>query len=293
MDDPYHERPLPYGYLDYLTWPNTRALLFPEQSVSGIKVRHMTIAPGLTPEVELKSPQKLYLPPRKDADGLRFLRFFENRALWRDYAALFAFRANTAQQRLGDSPAVIEWLGELEASDLLDRQRIYQMRSLGMLADQAKIVLYSDQRIPLPAALLEDDAAINQIGEAIQLAESVREEFRKALWVLSAEVTGRGSAVKPDPANVSALMSQWGTEGMYWSALEAPFWSFVLALATDPVAAWADWQGVLRSAALTAFDAACDLAGDSAHALHGEATGRRTLFAGLKKLLQQATKETT
>ncbi|MGQ9851036.1 MAG: type I-E CRISPR-associated protein Cse1/CasA, partial [Aggregatilineaceae bacterium] len=81
-DNPFlPEREYPLGYLDYLTWPNVRVQLIPDEDPAGIRVRYMTIAPGLRLSADQQDPMKLYWPAKKE--GWLLLRFSEERALWR------------------------------------------------------------------------------------------------------------------------------------------------------------------------------------------------------------------
>jgi CRISPR system Cascade subunit CasA len=88
MDDPFAPpRSRPRGYLDYLTWPNRRLLFAPPLASDSLLVEEMTVGPGLRLDPDVLDPMKHYHQDEKR--GPRPLRFREDRALWRDSAALF------------------------------------------------------------------------------------------------------------------------------------------------------------------------------------------------------------
>ena len=86
----------PYGYLDYLTWPNRRVLLLTED---GATVREMRYEPGIKVEADVSNPMMYWEVPNnkgkntgtgKKAISHFPLVFYREKAFWRDSVALLA-----------------------------------------------------------------------------------------------------------------------------------------------------------------------------------------------------------
>ena len=118
MDDPFEanrqvlkvktkQEVLPLGYLDFLTWQNCR-LWLGQPNEDGL-VREVRIGLGNL-KIHWSVTNPLYHYRREqtqDPSGLKFLRFSEGRALWRDSTALLQHRDPDNYK----PPYAITWLG--------------------------------------------------------------------------------------------------------------------------------------------------------------------------------------
>ena len=291
QDDPFKpDRAQPYGYLDYLTWQNRRVLLFPEETPSGVVVREMTAAPALRLDAEVLDPQKHYR--KDDKRGLVLLRFDEERALWRDSAALFSVQASEYHP-----PLVLKWLGELRKYTSLRKTDQQRILALGMATNSkqvAKVEFYRSEQWPLPLAYLDEQSGqvlVEALKHITQTAEDVSSQLwfamrTLALLLLKPDVDPQDKNVKIPP-EVGDVMEQWDVKRRYWSQLEIPFRRMLEFVPRDKDAALTDWQQTLRRVAWNAFDSiAEDLANDP-HALKAYVKAQGQLAGGLKKVLPQ------
>lgn len=278
-DDAYINRDIPNGYLDYLTWPSNRILLIPEGAASPI-VRTMTVAPGLSVNMEVKNPQKLYTKrEKKDEISWSFLYFNSDKALWRDYHSLVMVDDGDIRP-----PAVVEWLSELAIDGYIDDRYALRLSAQGMLADQAKPIFYRQEAMPIPVGLLKGEINYTLITLAITQADNVAEQLRYAVNTLADNLLLRGAEGKPDSETRKNLTAQWDVLSIYWGNLEPQFWDFIAALTVGKDTAPEDWKEELRKAAFSALEQASRMAGDSPWALKGDVIARRLLSAGLKKV---------
>ncbi len=285
QDDPFTpNRAQPYGYLDYLTWQNRRILLFPEETPEGIMIREMTVAPALRLGEGLLDPQKHY---RKDEKlGRLALRFSEDRALWRDSAAIFDVRGGGHRP-----PLAFKWLGELVGEELLHKADQQRTLALGMANDKAKVEFYRSEQWPLPLAYLDEQTLVEALKEITQMAEDVSNQLwfamrTLALLLLKPDVDPQDKGVKIPP-EVGNMAQQWDVKRRYWSRLEIPFRRVLEWVPQDRDAALTEWQQTLRRTAWDAFNSiAEDLANDP-RALKAFVTAQGQLAGGLKKALPQ------
>ena len=302
MDNPYSpERSKPLGYLDYLTWPNRRILLLPEASPDGPVVRQMTMAPALRLAPDVLDPMKLYTRSKKS--GWQSLRFTEDRALWRDSAALFRIRGHEASSTdQFQVPAALGWIWELisDACVLDDEDAVHARRllALGMANKQAKVKFYRSERIPIVPEFLDDAALVEELQGMLDRAEAVQSQLWGAGRVLARELLFPAAESKAAPGNRGAsrtketkpmrqaldkLMGAWAIERDYWSRLEIPFAQAVPGLPADPEAVQLGWRRTLLRTAWRAFErVAGGLENDARH-LKAVVRARERLAYGLAK----------
>jgi len=284
-DDPFEpDRHLPAGYLDHLTWQNRRLLLFPTHNTGHVSVSEMTMAPGLRLDASVFDPMKHYYV-RDPKRGLQFLRFREDRALWRDSAALFKLRKEGYQP-----PQAFDWLQELVGEGLLDWRQTRRILALGMANNQARVDFFRTERMPLPLAYLQNEALAAQLDQALRLAEDVRRQLwgaahKMATFVLCPAADAEGAHL-PDRKDVDALTQGWFIERRYWAQLEVPFMRLLQALPGAGDQALADWSEALRRAARDPFVHVAEGLAYDAHKLKAAVRGREQLELGLGKALK-------
>ncbi len=253
MEDPFTpDRSQPRGYLDYLTWQNRRILLRPELDVSGTVVRQMTLAPGLRLEGDLLDPMKHYARSKNPKRGYLPLRFSEERALWRDSAALFRLHTEGYHP-----PQAFEWLSELIGGDLEEHQT-RRVMALGLANDQAKSEFYRYERMPLPASYLREQRPVDDLDSALLMAEGAARQLWGAARTLArfllSPAAGTEEGREPRREDLDQVMGPWGVGRGYWSCLEVPFFIMMEALPIQREQALTAWQTMLRRTAWSAFD---------------------------------------
>ena len=280
MDDSFQERNVPNGYLDYLTWSNNRIQLIPQATGDCLTVSEAIVAPALNLDADVRSPQKRYVQRDKKGEvTYSFLYFNSDKALWRDYDSLLKREGDKAAP-----PKVIEWLDQLTEYGFLDRSYPVRLMATGMLADQAKVLFYRQEIMPLPLDLLRKEDLVPGIRSALRRAEEIASKLRNTLNILAAEVLQRGAAGKPDNSVRNNLVKQWNARERYWIDLEPQFWRFIEDLVIDEEKAAGDWAKVLRTTALDALQGATRLSGDSPWALKGGIAAERYLRREMNKL---------
>jgi len=283
MDDPFTpERQIPYGYLDYLTWQNRRVLYLPKETPAGPLVREMTLGPGLRLDASVEDPMKHY---RKDEKrGLLVLRFNEDRALWRDSAALFSLTRPEYRP-----PLVFNWLAELVGDGIIKKEQTRRMLALGMATSKAKVEFFRAERWPLPLAYLREEPLVDALRTALEMAEAVSNQLWGAARTLATlfvcpEADQEG-AHQPAREDLDKVMGQWDVKRRYWAQLEPPFRLTLETLPADRDGALTEWRETLRRAAWGAFDGIAENLAANPRTLKAAVRAREQLAAGLGKAL--------
>jgi len=275
-------RKFPLGIMDYLTWPNRAVRLLPEpDGAGGWMVRQMTMAPGLVLASSVLDPYKHYRQDEKR--GYLVLRFQESRALWRDSAALLQLREK--EKETSRTPRPLVWLADLTADKVLPEHFRHLIMALGMANNQAKIDFYREEHFPVPAEYLTTPALVQQLNEALVLAEAAGSVLGRALSRLATLVLSPTAddpeGRKPDRKDVSNLVGHWGGQRAYWAALEAPFWALLLALPQDGEKALQTWRETVQREAVAAFNHVADALGETPRVLKAVARADRQLRGAL------------
>lgn len=299
MKDPFQERGVPKGYLDYLTWHNRRIWLVPEELDGQIVVRYMSWAPGLRLDTTVTDPMKQYIG--NPEEGYRPLCFRADRALWRDSSVLL---------RLGDSdrpPIVVRWMSDLARRGLIEREIRYSLMALGMAKDRASVDFLRAELMPLPLAFLYEEELVGKLSAALELAEKAADRLRMAVFNLArlmlnpqtsddettdertrAKLTRTHDKSSDDEAKrVAKLARSWSTEERYWGALEPRFHRFIRDLPIHPAESINTWHTELRRAAKTAFDYAEGCISGDPRAAHAIAIASMQFYIGLKGLFPE------
>lgn len=245
LDEPDPRGIIPRGYLDYLTWQSRRVYLYPEPD--GATVRWCQIQQGLKLAGDQLDPFKCFrVDPQQ---GIRPRGLDPERAVWRDCHALFQ-QADSSWKR----PEVFNWvarIGEQRRQGKLQARSTYRIAVTGFASDRGKaasVVLWREERLPLPLDYLDDQVLLGQLRVALDLAEtmagylreSVRELARLALDPASDDQhrqSPSGSGHKAPSAaldnEIRAMAGRLGAERAYWATLENPFQKLLSDLAED------------------------------------------------------------
>ena len=283
QDDPFAKRTSPKGYLDYLTWPNRRILLLPEMTAEGVRVRQMTVAPGLRMESSDRDPMMCYWSDAAKKREMMPLRLSESRALWRDSIALFRLHLDDY-----NPPRAFGWVNDLAEEGVLETEQTYRFLALGMANDQAKMEFFRTERMPLPLAYLRRPELVGNLERMLKLAEDVSRQLWGASNTLARYllIPEKADDPKTKPPEVAKLVESWAVERGYWAQLETSFQRMLRDLPDAPEKAKQVWFTTLRERAKDALELVIDNLDDSVRCLRAAVQARGRLFGGLAALLK-------
>lgn len=290
MEDPFEpDRQVPLGYLDYLTWQNRRILLEPEDIEKKVRVRLMTMGPGLRLETSMLNTLDTMKHYRQDDKlGPLATSFSEDRVLWRDSATFLSFRDMDELK----TPKTFAWLRYLVNEKFLERRQLFRAAALGMSKKQAKVYFFREERLPLPLAYLTDDSLVNTLANALDRTSTLAFDLVQAarrvgmfLQIPDAE-TKKWGELNP---NAKIAINNWvdytGLERHYWASLDIPFQTFMVDLAQkEREAVMSEWFATLRQTALAAFEQAAQYVGNDGKSFKAVERGRGYLGGRLNKL---------
>lgn len=295
MDDPFEDRDIPYGFLDYLTWQNRRVYLFPEVQNGEAVVNQMTEAPGLRMDAEfvngvsIRDPYQYYRMSSTKAPIV--LRFSEGQALWRNSSVLL-------RQTNADGlkpPPNFSWLSQLVQKELLDVRKTFQVLGLGMAADKAKVLFYGSETFPLPLIYLQDENLVTDLDAALSWAKEVSRGLYGVVSGFAEIILSPESDLpegrKADSGDKDRLREHFGVDRIYWAVLEVPFFELMQNLPQDRDTALGVWKKYLCTAAWQALEHAVEMAGETPKVWKGAVKARGKLGYLLKNQLEDPQKE--
>jgi CRISPR system Cascade subunit CasA len=286
MEDPLLPlRTIPFGYLDYLTWFNRRILLLPQNGPNGLTVEQMTMGPGLRFDPLPLEPMKSYRNDEKR--GHLALRFSEDRAVWRDSAALF--RINTSAYRPPQAlDSLARLIDDIFDESVLDYHQTRRIMALGMASDQAKIEFFRAERMPLPLAYLRDRSLVDRLEQALTLAHNVANQLWGAARTLATYIvapnqdSGEGRSAQRE--DLDQLMGAWDIQRPYWAVLEVPYHQFMQELPHVGEQAIGSWFALLRRTAQQNLDRVAATVENSPRGYKAAVNASQQLAAGLANL---------
>jgi len=249
------------GYLSYLTWQSRRIHLIPEGNP--IQVRLCQIQQNLKlPDPTPLDPFKTYSRDEKKgwvAKGLQ-----PERAVWRDSHALFQKAQNSFRR-----PGVFDWAARIETlrkNGKIEALKDYRFIVTGVVTEAGKaanLILWRQERLPLPLAYLEDKDLLAKLQEALAWAEKAHDLLHQALRQVAQEILSPPPRT-PDRNEVNRLLQSWAPGRLYWPRLETPFRRLLVELPEDreedeegePVygrRSLLAWRGLVADAARKSF----------------------------------------
>lgn len=276
----------PAGWVDLLTWQSRRVQFFCE----GDQVSEVLVAGGWDVRGEVQEPQAGH---RKTQNGWRAVRFEPERAAWRDLTALLEH-----DETQGLRPKALQQFAALQEEGLIAFEADFPLSMQGINSDQARILFFRHERMPLPRSLLAAPDALVVVRDALKSAEAGALALHKGLRDFGATclaqqaLAGPGGETgrKPRAEDISALLASVDAATPYWSSLQSPFFQLLWR--------WQDldsaelWRGEVRRAAERAFRGAVDAYQGTGAALKGAAVGEATLGRELRKMTQPEGAET-
>lgn len=295
VDDPYVPgRTHPLGHLDFLTWPNRRIMLIPEDIEGQTFVSRITTAPGLVLSPEVRNPMVLYrIDTGKKAgeETVRIFRFNEGRSLWRDSHALLDLDNQQAEV-----PRSLIWVRDLMINGIVPHRRL-QLAAYGMCTEpgKQKVHFYRGERFEFDDRILNDRTLVSHLNTALIHAEAIRRELwnvmtQLATMFLSFSVD-RENGRKPDAKDVQNLVNHWNAEGLYWSRLELPFYTFLNRLPDEPEAALKAWDAELIDAFRSAYRQTANGLGESLEAMKAVAKTQGLVNRAINRVLVNPVQE--
>ena len=279
----------PQGPLDYLTWQTLSLRLLPTQASSGdIEIARVRIGLGRKLERrEVFDPGCTYQKnpnAKPNQDPWPATRYKQDRALWRDSAPLF--RLTDKDKR---PPSALKWVSQLIASGKLDASEPYRLVAYGQCPDQASILFWRLEHLPLPAQYLTDEDLVEALEIALKSTEEVAKRLKWAMETFARyalyPLKATENLAKAQKDEVNRLVNHLRATEAYWSALEVPFLDFMRDLPDDPDPVLEGWNKRIQQVAHQAFNETTNDLDQSARVLRAIAEGQSHLARLVHKAL--------
>lgn len=267
------QRPeMPLGYLDYLTWQSRQVRLFCDEE--SVKVCQIQQNFKLNDE-SLFDPFKCY--SAEEDEGWKPKSLIPQKAVWRDSHTLFQ-QFDNVPSKLGKfyrRPQVFNHLAQV-ASAIQDGeiqgQKTYEFAVFGMATEigkAASVILWTQERLPLPLAFLDQNELLEKFSIALNFAEDsakiLESSVIKLAFELLPDIAGkdRWEKARKIAGNFSAMP-------VYWSRLEVEFKKLMIALPEKQDEAMSKWFGFV-------YETAKDVFNQTANSLSGSAVEQKAI----------------
>jgi CRISPR system Cascade subunit CasA len=307
------------GYIDLLTWQSRRIRFLADVNGTGrLTIRNMLIRKGnqFPNNYSLygKETMQTFIKAKQGNDPWPPLSFHEEKSLWRDSMILF--------QSIEDKnarPKILDWLNDLVEDNYLPTSATYNMDMVGLISDQASILLWRHERLPLPLKLLEEknENLLEKLRDALDVAESagrllgsgfveieITDKKGKSknisvpspLHILASYMLKPDEPEKADKNAVKSLVDSLSPSRPYWAQLGIFFNELLIRLPEDNTGGesgntalpW--WAKRIRQAACDAFEETANSLDRSARMLKAITLAENEFHTQLEKTLEDIEK---
>jgi len=286
------------GYLDYLTWQSRSVHLFPEGNP--LSVQFCQIQQNLRlPEQEYFDPFKCY---RKNEErGFVQLNINPKKALWRDSHSLFQTTDHSFKR-----PELINFLARIriDCHDIKRKiQPAYWLAINGLATESrnpANVLLWRQERLPLPLKYLEDEDLIDALKNALELANDIAKSLNNATLCLATQLIAPDTDIKKinkaQKNVISGIAKGFSPMRSYWATLGVKCNNLLLRLPDDKavnnkqviygekVIPW--WVIEARNAAYDSFELATQSLERSARSLKAASQAESLLRSDLNLIVK-------
>jgi hypothetical protein len=170
----------------------------------------------------------------------------------------------------------------------LKKKATYLVNALGMATDQAIVLFYGDESLPLPAEYLEDIERVSDLQKALEKAENLSQTLNAAVWGMAEIIDSFDidENKKPKKEKVKPIYNHLRGDRIYWGGLENGFHTLIRQIPSEPEKALTGWDDLLRRQAWAALEFSQTLAGDDLRARKAAVKGSAILSSGIHKYLE-------
>ncbi|MBD8525980.1 type I-E CRISPR-associated protein Cse1/CasA [Pseudomarimonas arenosa] len=241
----------------------SRAVLLCREEDGGVRCLHFAAGMALGEDAQAPDPMASF---RAGSNGLVRLTFGDGRVLWRDLPALVPSTGEGVQ-----AAAVVQFaLGLHQALNAFEQ--IYQpLLVAGLASNKGKLLRWRSERLVLPTALLLEAEKGLFLRERVADAESLFAELKRLATGLLADTLPDPSS-KDTRARARSLVEAGPLNTTYFASAERSLPAVLQQIGEGEFeSASRQWRGVLRSAAMDAWQQVLAGLGNSPRAARADA----------------------
>jgi CRISPR system Cascade subunit CasA len=254
-----------HSVMDRYVWQSRLVRLLPETDAAGrTVVRRAYFTQGREADKSQGDPMKVFIESK--TEGIYALGLNAGKASWRDLHSLLSFNTKVTRNPIFNSTA------KLVENEVVPKTASYGLNVVGLATDPGKagkFLLWRHDRLPIPAAFLEDETLVALLARTLRDAEFVAGELgRRTYAVAKSFVPPHGN---PDPKDVARLANALDARPAYWARLESHFMTLLVRLPEDETAAIPAWRGQVEREAERALRETCRQLGQTPQAIRAKA----------------------
>ncbi len=224
-----------FGEVDCLTWQSRLVRLLPKDGTFS----RMFFVQGRAADKSADDPMKTYLLNEKT--GRSPLMLDRNKAAWRDVHSILTIPRPGSQQR---RPECFNLVVRGRYDGVIPPGKQCVTNIVGLVSDKgkaAKFLFWRHDRLPVPAAILEDDNLIERLGQLIENAENAANELgERARKIAGLYLAPDGR--KADRKDIDSVVNAIDPRPAFWARLEEHFSALLHNLPNDWDAENKDWK---------------------------------------------------
>lgn len=240
-----------FGVVDRLTWQSRLVRLLPDSAT----VSRMFFTQGRSADKAAGDPMKVYRASTQE--GITALPLSSGKAAWRDAHSILTIPQPQAREH---RPECFNLLARASAEEIVAPNQRFNVHVVGLASapnKAGKFLLWRHERMPVPAALLQDANLVERLGQLLQAAEQVASQLwsrtnRMATLYLSPTAEDPDGR-KPDPKDVEKMVQDLDPRPAFWSRLEEHFFDLLEHLPDDWDSATGEWKDDSQQTATRAW----------------------------------------
>lgn len=315
-DSPWWERDEPIGpdvrsasgYLDLLTRPSRRILLFPEMAGGSFAVRKVALLLGVEFPTDETRPLRETMAPyrivetkkKKGTEKETFsFRWRSDMLAWQNSCALFRAFDSIPKNEDGSGEAVVvrhhpsrtvEWLSLAAQAGVIERTRPFRVAVFGTDGNKGSIDFWKQETLPLRPVYLSDPALFEAVRGAVDAAQGARGILYWSIRKGVHNVYDFGIRDEKKPGTSAKRISEFLAEGCrgFMASLERPFQRYLENLVDRPAGAILDsWRRRVAVAVRAQAHATLDRLGSDVRASMIRGSVDRCIRGGIRKFLSK------
>lgn len=227
-----------FGVVDRLTWQSRLVRLIAD----GTTVSRMYFTQGRSADKSAGDPMKVYRASKKE--GISALPLSSGKAAWRDSHSILTIPPPGGQER---RPECFNLLARARAAGAIEPNRRFVVQVVGLASapnKAGKFLLWRHERMPVPAALLQDANLLERLGVLLQAAERAASELcdRAKRIARCFRIPDGREPSKNEWDDINKVVEDIDPRPAYWSRLEAHFFDLLENLPSDWDQAAGEWK---------------------------------------------------
>ncbi|APH13060.1 type I-E CRISPR-associated protein Cse1/CasA [Dehalococcoides mccartyi] len=220
-----------FGLVDQLTWQSRLMRLIPDNQT----ISKMYFTQGRSADKCAIDPMKVYRLSKDE--GVSALAFSSNKSAWRDFHSILMIPESGSKEH---RPECFNMAEEAISNDDVNDSKIFITHVAGLATapnKAGKFIFWRHERMPVPAALLNNTDLLERLGKCLAYAERaagvLKYRIQRVIKLYLSPDCELPGGHQPDPSDIAKLIESLDPRPAYWSRMEDHFMTLIENLPND------------------------------------------------------------